>query len=135
MTDLDLTKLVDIVATGIRVLVTRGTCQLTEDAIYDRARNIVQAVIVNFECRALPELPPAMKIKEWARWPVVKKSREEMVALYDEQTPLPPGRVRVERFPKVAELQQLYAQGKPEGHGHSCGCRDCRIFNQSRRAQ
>lgn len=40
-----------------------------------------------------------------------------------------------ERDPKVEELQALYAQGKPQGHGQSCACRDCNVFNQARRAQ
>jgi hypothetical protein len=118
MNDLDLTRLVDIVATGIRVLVKRGTCQLTEDAIYDRARNIVQAVIVNFELRALPAMPdgvperideglahpqelPALKVKEWAR--------------LDFDTPL--------------------IDGRPIGHTWSCQCTKCHTYKQTRRSQ
>lgn len=49
--------------------------------------------------------------------------------------PLPEDGEPVGRFPKVADLQALYAQGKPQGHGHSCACRDCKVFNQNRRAQ
>ena len=122
MNGLDLSKLVDIVATGIRVLVKRGTCQLTEDAIYDRARNIVQAVIVNFEMRALPALPEGV--------PERRPEPEPLTLRHPLEWPAFPS-----RFPKVTELRELYAQGKPEGHGHSCACRDCKVFNQARRAQ
>ena len=114
--DRDLERLIDIVASGIRILRTRDGVPVTDAQCTERARNIVSAVIVTFELRALPAIPggvpegideriahpqawPAMKIKEWAR--------------LDFDTPL--------------------IEGRPVGHTWSCQCTKCHTFKQTRR--
>ncbi len=111
--DRDLERLIDIVAAGVRVLRTRDGVPVSEEQCTERARNIVSAVVVTFELRALPPVPegiderithpqawPAMKIKEWAR--------------LDFDTPL-----------NSLEF--------PIGHGWSCQCTKCHTLKQKRR--
>ncbi len=108
--DVDLEPLVDMVADSVYVLNTRdGIAAVTPEVAKERARNIVQKVIVHYELRALAPVPERIPTWDTPRHPL--------------------------EFPRVAELRELYAQGKPEGHGRSCACRDCKVFNQGRRAQ
>ena len=123
--DRDLERLIDIVAAAVYVLNTRdGIAAVTRELAMERARNAVSAVIVTFELRALAPVPE--------RIPTWDTPREEPPYrhIWGCRCGNCPG-----EFPKVAELRELYAQGKPEGHGHSCACRDCKVFNQGRRAQ
>ena len=92
--DRDLERLIDIVAAAVYVLNTRdGIAAVTRELAMERARNAVSAVIVTFELRALAPVPERIPTWDTPRHPL--------------------------EFPKVAELRELYAQGKPEGHGRS----------------
>ena len=124
--DRDLERLIDIVAAAVYVLNTRdGIAAVTRELAMERARNAVSAVIVTFELRALAPVPE--RIPTWDT-PLI--SDGEPRHMFGCRCGRCPG-----QFPKVAELRELYAQGKPEGHGRSCACRDCKVFNQGRRAQ
>ena len=117
--DVDLEPLVDMVADSVYVLNTRdGIAAVTPEVAKERARNIVQKVIVHYELRALAPVPE--------RIPTWDTPREEPPYrhIWGCRCGNCPG-----EFPKVAELRELYAQGKPEGHGRSCACRDCKVFN------
>ncbi len=149
MSTVDIEKLVQLIAAGIRVFRTRDGKPITDEECLERARNIATQVIVEFELRRLPGVEgvperideglthpkalPAMKVKEWARLDFDIIADPKMP---EDEFALRSGTSETRfRFPKVAELRELYMQGKPQGHGHSCACRDCRIFNQGRRAQ
>ena len=61
--DRDLENLVRIVADGIRILRTRDGVAVTDAQCTERARNIVSAVLVTFELRALPPVPE--RVPDW----------------------------------------------------------------------
>lgn len=105
MGSLEMAKLLALVGEGIKVLRQRGV-EVTDEQAEERANNIVAGLLGNYLVVELPAEP---------------------VGEPDWRTVL--------EFPKVTELRELYAQGKPQGHGHSCACRDCKVFNQTRRAQ
>ena len=67
MSTVDIEKLVQLIAAGLRVFRTRDGKPLTDEECLERARNIATHVIVGYEMRELPALPPAMTVKEWAR--------------------------------------------------------------------
>lgn len=62
MKTLDIEKLVNLVAEGVRVLRSRDGVPLTDDQITERARGICTIVITNYEMRELPELGLHMTI-------------------------------------------------------------------------
>ena len=62
MTDAQVLGLVEILANGIRVFVQRGIADLTEDQIYDRARNQAQAILGNYFIVPLPDGVPVRRL-------------------------------------------------------------------------
>lgn len=99
-----MSRLVTILADGLRVWVKRGEVALTEDQIFERARNQAQGVLSEFLVVSLPSEPVETEAPEW--W-----------------TPLIGGSPRTERPAGVVPY-----------HGWSCQCMTCHAAKQKERA-
>ena len=124
--DRDLERLIDIVASGIRILRTRDGVPVTDAQCLERARNIVSAVVVTFELRALPAIPEFRGDRNAPEGSWVGVS-----GLSGEPAPLPPP-MTVKQWARL-DFDTPLIEGRPVGHTWSCQCTKCHTFKQTRR--
>jgi hypothetical protein len=86
VTGADLTRLVETIAESLRVWVKRGEVALTEDQIYERARNTADSVRAAFMVVPYPEEQPT-RDPEW--WTPLIKDAEKRASGRDETAPGP----------------------------------------------
>jgi len=78
----------------------------TSEQAYERARNIVQALLGSYEMRPVPRGPYTVDFAD----PRISPPRGA--------------------YSKTEELAALFRQGKPLGHSATCRCDKCDAFNR-----
>jgi hypothetical protein len=130
MSGQEMSRLVAILADGIRVLVKRGDAELTEDQVFERARNQAQAVMGEYMLIRRPELDeavtPVAAIGHGYGCPCGRCPGEFRVVVTSTQA----GTIKGPSF----ALRDERPAGVVPYHGWSCQCTTCHAAKQKERS-